>query len=65
MVDLGVSEVSACGSQNLCSYDDPKGVVDSPLRISAIRRFRPISRGVGGLMRTDLGGIDSDMRYGW
>ena len=65
MLDLGVSEVSACGSRNSCSYDGPKGIVDLPLRISAIHHFRPISRDVGGLMRTDLGGVDSNMRYGW
>ena len=65
MMDLGVGEVSARRSWNSCSYGDPKEVVDSPLRISAIRRFRPISCDVGGLVCTDLGGVDSDMRYGW
>ena len=65
MMYVGVGGVSARGLRNPCSYDDPKGVVDSPLRISAIRRFRPISRDVGGLTRTDLGGVASDMRYGW
>ena len=64
-MDVGVNEVSARGSRNPCSYDDPKGVVDSPLRISAIRRFRTISCDVDGLMRTDLGGVDADIQYGW
>ena len=63
-MNVGVGKVSARGPRNSCSYGDLKGVVDSPLRISAIRRFRLISRDVGGLMRTDLDGVDSDMRYG-
>ena len=64
-MDAGVGKESAYSSQNSCSYEDSKGVVDLPLRISAICCIRPISRDVGSLVCTDLGSVDADMRYGW